>query len=142
MASLGYLASLICCGALYENLYLGTEQKRDSMEILAKRLIDQYVLILEYLYCVKGHLEEKTPSIFPWRRAMSFSLLIRPSTARTTQSFSSDLPDKLREIKEAERNTKEMAELVEKEGLITLYILYIVSHIDNISKLPITQDSV
>jgi hypothetical protein len=65
VTSLGYLASVICCGAIYENLYLGTEQKQDSIRILTKSLIDEYVLILEYLHCIKEHLEEKTHSIFP-----------------------------------------------------------------------------
>lgn len=73
---------------------------------------------------------------------MSFQLLIRLSTARIVQSLSSDLPDKLREIKEAERQTKEMAELVEKEGLSTLDVFCLVSHADNISKLPMSQDPV
>jgi hypothetical protein len=58
LSSLGYLSWVICCGAIYEQLYIDLEQ--GSITDIQDCLIKQYVSILEYLLCAKKHLEKNT----------------------------------------------------------------------------------
>lgn len=58
LSSLGYLSWLICCGAIYEQLYVDIEQ--GSITNIQESLINQYVSILKYLLYAKKHLKKNT----------------------------------------------------------------------------------
>lgn len=55
LSSLGYLAWIICCGALYEDLYL--EIDSELSQELRGCLVAQYVSILTYLSYANEHLQ-------------------------------------------------------------------------------------
>jgi hypothetical protein len=73
LSSLGYLAWVICCGALYEDLYL--EIDSELSRELRDCLVAQYVLILSYLSYANEHLQRnktggEPPSQFSHRLAL------------------------------------------------------------------------
>ncbi|KAI5836962.1 hypothetical protein DFP73DRAFT_601527 [Morchella snyderi] len=96
LSSLGYLSWVICCGAIYEHIYLHLEQR--SIPALEKCLIKQYASILEYLLYAKNHLEQTTG-------------------VQIMKSLSSKLAEQLRIIQETEKETKMHADLVDKEAM-------------------------
>lgn len=53
--SVGYLAWIICCGALYEDLYVKVDTK--CSEEIRDCLVTQYVSILTYLSYANEHLK-------------------------------------------------------------------------------------
>ncbi|RPB07007.1 ankyrin [Morchella conica CCBAS932] len=93
--SVGYLAWIICCGALYEDLYVKVDTK--CSEEIRDCLVTQYVSILTYLSYANEHLKgSKTERIF--------------------ESLSPQLSQLLESIRDSEKMIKERSDMAEKEA--------------------------